>query len=118
MPNRIEAEINPKLLVWARNSVGLPIDDLAKKINTSAKKIEDWETGLSKPTISQLRNIAKVLKRPIAIFYLPEPLKTFDTMKDFRKIADFEHLIKVTHVSTGSNNSNFCLQPYFHYNYN
>lgn len=92
MPNRIEAEINPKLLVWARNSVGLSINDLAKKINTSAKKVEDWETGLAKPTISQLRNIAKVLKRPIAIFYLPEPPKTFDAMKDFRKIAGFEHI--------------------------
>jgi transcriptional regulator with XRE-family HTH domain len=92
MPNRIEAEINPKLLLWARNSIGLPIDDLAKKINTSTQKVEEWETGLSKPTINQLRNIAKVLKRPIAIFYLPEPPKTFDAMKDFRKIADFEHI--------------------------
>lgn len=33
-----------------------------------------------------------MLKRPIAIFYLPEPPKTFDAMKDFRKVADFEYL--------------------------
>ncbi len=97
MPVRIEAEINPKLLMWARNSIRLSIDDLAKKINTSIKKVEEWESGINKPTVTQLRNIAKVLKRPIAIFYLPEPPKTFDAMKDFRKIADFEH---ITHQSS------------------
>ncbi len=91
MSIRIEAEINPKLLLWARNSVNISIDELAKKINTSSKRIEEWEIGLSKPTINQLRNAARVLKRPVAIFYLPEPPKTFDAMKDFRRIADLEH---------------------------
>ena len=90
MATGIKAEINPKLLVWARNSVGLSISSVAKKIKSSIQNLEDWETGKAKPTIPQLRKLAKLYKRPIAIFFLPEPPLTFDAMKDFRKAFDLE----------------------------
>jgi Zn-dependent peptidase ImmA (M78 family)/DNA-binding XRE family transcriptional regulator len=92
MTQRIEAEINPQLLVWARKSVGMATSGVAKKLKTSEQKISDWERGIIKPSIPQLRKLARLYKRPIAIFFLPEPPLTFDAMKDFRKVFDVELL--------------------------
>jgi Zn-dependent peptidase ImmA (M78 family)/DNA-binding XRE family transcriptional regulator len=92
MAQRIEAEINPQLLVWARKNIGMSTSDVAKKLKTSEQKVSDWESGTIKPSISQLRKIAKLYKRPIAIFFLPEPPLTFDAMRDFRKVFDVDLL--------------------------
>lgn len=92
MTQRIEAEINPQLLVWARKSMGMAISEVAIKMKISEQKISDFETGANKPSIPQLRKLAKFYKRPIAIFFLPEPPLTFDSMKDFRKVFDIELL--------------------------
>ncbi len=88
MSNRIEAIVKPELLKWARNSFGLSIEEAAKKIGIKTSKLEEWEAGTSHPTISQLRKISNVYKRPLAVFFLPEVPKTFDAMKDFRRIAE------------------------------
>ena len=86
MTESIEAIIKPELLIWARKSAGLTLTDVAKKTQVSEEKINEWETGTSRPSISQLRKLAKVYKRPIAVFYLPEPPITFDTLRDYRII--------------------------------
>lgn len=94
MPQRIEAEINPQLLIWARKSVGIVTLEVAKKLKVSEQKISNWESGISKPSIPQLRKLAKLYKRPIAIFFLPKPPLTFDAMKDFRRQFDVELLLQ------------------------
>ena len=75
MTESIEAIIKPELLIWARKSAGLTLADAAKKAQVSEDKLNEWETGKSRPSISQLRKLGKVYKRPIAVFYLPEPPK-------------------------------------------
>jgi Zn-dependent peptidase ImmA (M78 family)/DNA-binding XRE family transcriptional regulator len=86
MTESIEAIIKPELLIWARKSAGLTLTDVAKKTQVSEDKLNEWETGKSKLSVSQLRKLAKVYKRPIAVFYLPEPPKTFDALRDYRII--------------------------------
>ena len=71
MPKGIEANINPKLLIWARDSIGPNVSDVSKKMKFSEQKILDWESGKSKPSVPQLRKLANLYKRPIAIFFLP-----------------------------------------------
>ena len=86
MTESIEAIIKPELLIWARKSAGLTLADAAKKAQVSENKLNEWETGKSTLSVSQLRKLAKVYKRPIAVFYLPEPPITFDALRDYRII--------------------------------
>lgn len=107
MSQRIEAEINPQLLVWARESVGMATSDVSKKLKTSEQRISEWESGNIKPSIPQLRKIAKLYKRPIAIFFLPEPPLKFDAMKDFRRLFDIELLPQSPALSVEIRRANY-----------
>jgi|CZKZ01.1.fsa_nt_gi Zn-dependent peptidase ImmA (M78 family)/transcriptional regulator with XRE-family HTH domain len=82
---RVEANPTPPVLTWARTSSGLSPEDAAKKIGIQVGKLLAWETGTEKPTFAQLRKAGAVYKRPIAAFYLQEPPKGFEAMRDFRR---------------------------------
>ncbi len=82
------AAIKPELLVWARKSIGLSVSDAARKIRESAERIEAWEAGDAAPTIAQLRKAANAYKRPLGVFYLPEPPLDFMPLADFRTLSE------------------------------
>lgn len=82
---RTNAHINPKMLVWSRNTVKLTVELAAEKIGVKTEKLEAWEKGESFPTVKQLYKVANVYKRPFALFYFPKPPKHFKPLKDFRK---------------------------------
>jgi len=86
MPKSIEAIIKPELLIWARETVGFSIQEAAKKIGVSEEKLELWENGAGLPTVSQLRKIADVYKRPLVAFYLPEPPPAVKQPHDYRRM--------------------------------
>ncbi len=86
MANRIEAIVKPELLSWARRSAGLDVDQAAKRIRVKPDRLASWERGESRPTVKQLRKLGRVYRRPLAIFYLPEPPLDFHPMHDFRRL--------------------------------
>ena len=86
MAERIRAIVKPELLLWARHSAGLEIAEAAKKTQVTAERLQNWEAGAQCPTLKQLRKLAAVYKRPIAVFYLPEPPLDFKAMRDFRRL--------------------------------
>jgi Zn-dependent peptidase ImmA (M78 family)/DNA-binding XRE family transcriptional regulator len=86
MANRVEAIIKPELLLWARRSAGLQVDQAAKKIRVKPERLASWERGESRPTVKQLRRLGRVYRRPLAVFYLPEPPLDFHPMHDFRRL--------------------------------
>ena len=88
MVERVEAIVKPELLAWARKSAGLDLHLAAKRIGTTEERLLSWENGERRPTITQLRKMGEVYKRPIAVFYLPKPPKGFDPIKDFRRISE------------------------------
>jgi Zn-dependent peptidase ImmA (M78 family)/transcriptional regulator with XRE-family HTH domain len=88
MTSRVEALARPELLEWARKASGFEASEVAKKVPVSVERLESWESGTSRPTINQLRTLANVYKRPIAVFYLPEVPRTWRRPHDFRRIAD------------------------------
>jgi len=90
MAERVEAIVKPELLIWARKSIGLNTSLAAKKLGATEQRLIKWEKGELRPTISQLRKMGEVYKRPIAIFYLPAPPRGFDPIKDFRQISKHE----------------------------
>ncbi|MYD35711.1 MAG: ImmA/IrrE family metallo-endopeptidase [Dehalococcoidia bacterium] len=90
MPKGVPALVKPGLLRWARQTAGFDVAMAAKKAKVDALKLESWEQGTSRPSIPQLRKIAKVYQRPIAVFYLPEPPQGFTVPKDYRRTASNE----------------------------
>lgn len=86
MPARVEALVEPSLLRWARESAGLDPELAAKRAGVKAERLESWEAGERRPTIVQLRKLAHIYRRPIAVFYLPEPPSDISTPKDFRRL--------------------------------
>ena len=86
MAKRVEAMVNRELLVWARTSAGLSLDQAAKKVQVRPERLESWEAGERRPTVKQLRKLGKVYRRPTAVFYLAEPPKDIEPLSDFRHL--------------------------------
>jgi Zn-dependent peptidase ImmA (M78 family)/DNA-binding XRE family transcriptional regulator len=90
----IEAFIKAELLVWARESAGYSLPDAARKLGITTDKLDSWEKGVARPSIPQLQKAASLYKRPLAVFFLSEPPKTFDAMHDFRRLTPYAPLKK------------------------
>jgi Zn-dependent peptidase ImmA (M78 family) len=89
----IRAKINPQVLAWARTSSGFSLEIAARKIGGrkfAPARLESWERGESYPTVSQLRKIAQVYKRPVAAFFLDSVPRDFSVPKDFRHTLNVE----------------------------
>src|SRR5438128_11903624 len=82
----VEALVKGALLVWARESAGYTVAEAAKKAQVKPEALVMWENDIGHPSVPQLRKLANVYKRPLAVFYLAEPPKTFDAMHDFRRL--------------------------------
>lgn len=83
MPEK--ANINPVVLKWARESAKLTIEVVAGKMGCDEKKIAAWENGQDLPTLKQAEKLCTLYRRPLAVFYLPEPPVDFETLRDFRR---------------------------------
>lgn len=87
--------VNPDILVWARETAGLSVDRAAAKLHlttsvrsTAAEKLEAMESGEKSPTRNQLSAMSKVYKRPLLVFYMAEPPRTGSRGHDFRQSPD------------------------------
>ena len=81
----IPALVETSVLRWARESIDLTPVAAARKIGVEDGDVAAWESGERQPTITDIRKAAKVYKRSIAVFFLPEPPADFDTLRDFRR---------------------------------
>jgi Zn-dependent peptidase ImmA (M78 family) len=90
MTKRVKATVNPAVLTWARVSAGYDLDDAASKLDIDEERLAAWENGDDdeRPSIPQLRRMAELYKRPLAVLYLPEPPMAFQPMRDFRRLPD------------------------------
>jgi Zn-dependent peptidase ImmA (M78 family)/transcriptional regulator with XRE-family HTH domain len=90
MAQRVEALARAELLLWARKAAGVDIGTAAQKVGVSVGRLEGWEAGTERPTISQLRKLAATYRRPIAAFYLPKAPRIPDPPRDFRRPVGHE----------------------------
>jgi Zn-dependent peptidase ImmA (M78 family) len=88
---RQEEQINPAILVWARESAGLNLEDAAKRLalgdsksETGEEKLLDLERGIRRPSRTQLTKIAKAYRRPLLAFYMAAPPRKASRGEDFR----------------------------------
>jgi Zn-dependent peptidase ImmA (M78 family) len=88
-----DAIINPELLVWARTSAGMGLEEAANALRISSEKLQSWERGQTRPTVKQLHRAAHVYRQSFAAFYLPEPPEVFrPPVKDYRRFPDDSQL--------------------------
>lgn len=82
--------MEPSLLIWARQSANVELIAADRKIGVPEGRVKEWEEGLTRPTVAQLRKAADVYKRPLGVFFLPRPPEGFETLRDFRRILGSE----------------------------
>jgi Zn-dependent peptidase ImmA (M78 family)/transcriptional regulator with XRE-family HTH domain len=86
MATRIKALVEPAMLVWARETASLTQEEAAHTLSVPVERIKEWESGDDSPTVNQLRRLADRYKRPLSVFYLPEPPRDFQALRDFRRV--------------------------------
>lgn len=74
------------MLKWARESCAFSIQHVAKAEKIDADTIAGWEKGVGTPSFATLRKLATRYKRPLMVFYLEEPPRGFQLVKDFRTL--------------------------------
>jgi len=87
----IQEAINPAVLVWARETAGLSIEEAAHKIGltsgtrgTADEKLTAMENGERAPSQAQLTKMAAAYHRPLLALYMAEPPRPADRGEDFR----------------------------------
>lgn len=93
--------IQPAVLRWARETVGLSVPEVAQRLKRSADEVDAWESGRAAPTYSQLEKLAyQVYKRPLAVFFLPAPPQEAAPNRELRTLpdADLNTLARDTHL--------------------
>ena len=81
--------VNPDVLKWARTTMGLTENAVAKKLNKPIETIKDWESGRTAPTYPILERMAyELYKRPVAVFFFPCIPKEDGQKVDLRTLPD------------------------------
>ncbi|MBW7997453.1 MAG: ImmA/IrrE family metallo-endopeptidase [Candidatus Glassbacteria bacterium] len=86
--------VNPALLTWARETAGLSIKDVVESMklkSVTSETVNAWEAGTDYPTYAQLKKLAyKIYKRPLALFFFPNPPVEETPKQAFRTLPDYE----------------------------
>jgi len=87
--------INPEVLVWARETAGLPVAEAARKLGfkdgksrSAVDRLERLEAGTDQPSRTTLLAMAKHYHRPLLSFYLASPPVRGDRGQDFRTLPE------------------------------
>ena len=81
-------QVNPNILKWARETANLTLDDAAKRLQTSPKRLLTVEEGSELPSRPLLLRMSKQYHRSLLAFYLEEPPKKGNRGQDFRMLPD------------------------------
>lgn len=75
------APVTPEVVAWAIDESGLSLEDVAGRLKIESTAVGAWVGGTEQPTRGQLTKLAETLKRPRAMFFLPEAPKA-DSLPD------------------------------------
>ena len=90
-PNNQLIRIEPSILIWARESIGMSIAEVANKLDKDRETVRQWEVGRTIPSLAQLENLAyNIYKRPLAVFFMAKPPRETTPKQDFRTLPDKE----------------------------
>ena len=77
--------INPALLKWARETIGLSVEMAAKKINVDSDVLKKWDEGIIETPTKKIKKLSEVYKRPTTVF-LMNNIPDENISKKFRQL--------------------------------
>lgn len=80
----MNVEIKPALLRWASERSGFTRNELVSRF----PRLDDWESGLARPTLKQIERFAKATYTPIGYFFLQEPPVEQLPIPDYRTVEN------------------------------
>jgi len=89
----------PPVLRWAREKRFGPKIEILKEqwadswTEASPDLIAEWESGVGQPTFAQVRRLAEIYKRPLAVFFLDSPPDEKQNPPDLRTIRSQDNRI-------------------------
>lgn len=85
--SRIEMNINPQVLRWAREEAGYDPSEIAEKVDVDTDRYRLWEREGKNIPLGKLKSIAGTYKRQLAVFLLPEAPAKIQKPKDYRNLS-------------------------------
>jgi Zn-dependent peptidase ImmA (M78 family) len=76
--------ITPSVLAWAIAEDGREPVEIAEALKIDEAVLDEWAEGESQPTVGQVTDLGKTLKRPRAMFFMPQPLISASLPPSFR----------------------------------
>jgi Zn-dependent peptidase ImmA (M78 family)/transcriptional regulator with XRE-family HTH domain len=73
VPDVHDVNVTPAVLEWARKTIGWDRKQAAARLGLPTSRLNDMETGSSRPTWGELRKMAKAYHRPPAALLLSTP---------------------------------------------
>lgn len=98
------ANINPEILVWARERLGFSVSEFARKLGKTEERLMEWEDGFRPLTFKQAMDFASKAHIPFGYLFLTQPpiedlplpdLRTVDGQEVNRPSAELLDLIKL-----------------------
>ena len=83
----VEALVTPRLLQWARERRGIPLEKAAEKLSVKPDRLQKWEHGDDSPTFKQAKSLAEKLYVPFGYLFLTSPPEENLPLPDFRTVA-------------------------------
>ena len=85
--NRVELNVNPEILRWAREESGYKVEEIAEKIDVATERYWKWENEGKDIPLGKLKSLASTYKRQLAVFLLPEVPARILKPKDYRNLS-------------------------------
>ena len=85
--NRVEININPQVLRWAREEAGFDLIEIAEKVDIATERYKLWEKEGKNIPLGKLKIIANSYKRQLAVFLLPVVPDKTAKPKDYRNLS-------------------------------
>lgn len=70
---RVEVPITPSVLKWAIDQSGYTVAEVSEVLDVREDLIASWIAGSAKPSLGQMKAVARKLHRQFATFLLPKP---------------------------------------------
>jgi Zn-dependent peptidase ImmA (M78 family) len=80
MSNMVRVPVQPQMLRWAADRVGMAVEDARARF----AKFDEWMSGTLHPTLNQLQDFANATHTPFGYFFLPNPPTITLPIPDFR----------------------------------
>jgi Zn-dependent peptidase ImmA (M78 family)/transcriptional regulator with XRE-family HTH domain len=76
--------VTPEVVQWAIDESGYSLENLATAIKVEPEKLRAWARGTDRPSVGEVRELARQLDRPFAMFLLPAPPQRTIPRVEFR----------------------------------